>query len=114
MPRSTEQVFLDHINALSTGDFPALLADYAGDTVLMTMDGVCIGVDGVRGWFMSTLAANPNFKFNPTGYRVQDDYVIATWSGESDVATIPQGVDTFVIRDDRIRLQTLWFTATPK
>ena len=29
MARSTEQVFLDHINALSKGDFPALLADYA-------------------------------------------------------------------------------------
>ena len=32
--RSTEQVFQDHMSALSNGDLPALIPDYAGDAVL--------------------------------------------------------------------------------
>ena len=30
------------------------------------------------------------------------------WKAESDVATVPYGVDTFVIHDDKIKLQTVW------
>lgn len=35
--RSTEQVFQDHMRALLNGDFPALMADYADDAILMTI-----------------------------------------------------------------------------
>jgi hypothetical protein len=56
----------------------------------------------------------PNAKLSDTGHLVHGDLVLVTWTGVSDVATIPQGVDTFVIRDDRIQLQTIWFTVVPK
>ena len=40
--------------------------------------------------------------------------LLLKWSAESDVAKMPQGVDTFIIRDDKIQRQTMWFTAVPK
>ncbi len=114
MARSTEQVFQDHSTALLKADFPALMADYADDAVFMTMQGACVGKAAIQGWFVSTLTANPHMKLTLTGHEVHDDYVLVTWTAVSDVASIPQGVDTFVIRDDRIRLQTVWFAAIPK
>jgi len=58
--------------------------------------------------FLKVYTHNPELLCNPAIWH------IFIWPAESDVATISQGVDTFVIRDDRIRLQTMWFTATPK
>jgi ketosteroid isomerase-like protein len=114
MARSTEQVLQHHDQALLKGDFRALMADYADDAVLMTMEGACVGKAAIQEWFAQALSALPNGKLTVTGHIVQGDFVLLTWTGVSDVATIPYGVDTFVIHDDKIRLQTVWFTAVPK
>jgi hypothetical protein len=114
MARSTEQVFLDHMRALANGDFPALMADYADDAVLMTLEGACAGKAEIAQWFISTTTANPNLVLTPKGYTVHGDVVLLNWGGEGEVASIPHGVDTFVIKDDQIRLQTVWFAVTLK
>jgi len=90
------------------------MADYADDAVLMTMDGVFVGTAAIQDFFVNALSAMPNLKLSATGVKVHGDWVLCTWTGESDVASIPNGVDTFVIRDDRIRLQTACFTIVPK
>ncbi len=114
MTRSTEQVFEDHKNAILTADFPKLIADYADDAVLMTMDGTFIGKDAIQGFFQNlfTVQPNPVVTFRKT--VVEDDTLLLEWSAESDVAKMPQGVDTFIIRDDKIQRQTMWFTVEPK
>lgn len=114
MARSTEQVLQDHVTALQSGDFAALMADYADDAMLMTMDAACVGKEAVQGWFASALGSMPNARVWFTGNRIEGEYALVTWAGDSDVASISQGVDTFVITGDKIRLQTVWFTATPK
>ncbi len=114
MARSTEQVFLDHTKALLSGDFANLMADYAEDAVLMTMDGPCAGKMAIGEWFGQTLSAYPDLKLSITSHRVHGDYVLVTWTGESGAMTVPHGVDTFVIRDDRIRLQTVWMDIVPR
>ncbi len=114
MARSTEEVWLHHIDALANGDFASLMDDYADDAVLMTLNDTCSGKGEIQQWFVSTITANPNLKLTHAAHSVYGDNVLATWTGESDVGTIPHGADTFVIRDDRIRLQTIWFTMIPK
>jgi hypothetical protein len=114
MARSTEQVFQHHSTSLDSGDLAALMADYADDAVLMTMDGAHVGKAAIQAFFVNTLSAMPNVKLMLTGHIVHGDYVLVTWTGVSDVATIPQGVDTFVIHDDKIRLQTAWFAVVAK
>ncbi len=114
MARSTEQVFEDHKNALLTGDFPKLISDYADDAVLVTIDGTFVGKDAIQDAFQNLYASHPNARLAYRKTVVRDDTILAQWSGESDVATIPQGVDTFIIQDDRIQRQTSWFTLVEK
>ena len=114
MARSTEEVFKDHKNAILTGDFPKLMADYADDSVLMTMDGTFVGKEAIQGFFQNLFAAHPNVRVSFGKQVVEDDMLLMEWSAVSDVATFEPGVDTFVIRDDKIRRQTMWFVMTPK
>jgi hypothetical protein len=114
MVRSTELIFQDHMRALLNGDFPALMADYADDAILMTMDGPNVGKAAIQQYFINSLSAMPNTKLSPGGHVVHGDYVLLNWTGVSDVATVPHGVDTFVIQDDKIRLQTVCFMVIPK
>ena len=62
MARSTEQVLNDHLRAISTGDFPALMADYADDAVLMTMDGANVGKEAIGAYFINGLSASAQFQ----------------------------------------------------
>ena len=114
MTRSTEQVYQDHLRALHDGDLLALMADYADDAILMTMVGASPGKAAIQAWFVEMLTSMPNVNIVPGEYTVHGEIVMATWSAVSDVATVPQGVDTFVIHDDRIWLQTIWYTIVPK
>jgi ketosteroid isomerase-like protein len=114
MARSTEQVFEDHKNAILNADFPKLMADYADDAVLMTIDGTFVGKDAIQGFFQDLFASQPNPRVNFRKYVVEGDTLLLEWSAESDVAKMPQGVDTFIIQDDKIQRQTMWFTVVPK
>jgi hypothetical protein len=114
MARSTEQVFEDHKQAILTGDFPKLIADYAEDAVLMTTGGTFVGQEAIQDFFQNLFAAHPNVRVSFDKQLVEDDIVLLEWSAESDVAKFEPGVDTFVIRDDKIRRQTMWFVMAPK
>jgi hypothetical protein len=114
MTRTTDQVLLHHRDALLNGDFPALMADYADDAVLLTMDSAFAGKAAIQGFFVNSMSSLPNLKLSFTGHVVHGDLVLVTWTGDSDVATIPHGADTFIIQDDKIRRQTVWFTVAPK
>ncbi len=114
MARSTEQVFQDHVRAHLEGDLSAMLANYADDAVLMAMDGARVGKAAIQEYLVVTLSALHDAQLTPTGHKVQGDFVLFTWSGVSEAATIPYGVDTFVIHDDKIQLETVWFTIVPK
>jgi ketosteroid isomerase-like protein len=115
MARTTEEVYLDHVSALGSGDFGKLLDDYADDAVLMTLNMSFTGKEGVAAFFQGVMEAYPGLVITAGPYAVSGDYLLATWSAESDVATVDAGVDTFVVHDDRIQLQTVWFpTPVPK
>ena len=114
MARTTEQIFQDHMKALLNGDLPALMADYADDAVLMTMDGANVGKAAIQEYFVNALSAMSDAKMSLTGHIVHGDFVLVTWTAVSDVATVPHGVDTFVVHDDKIQLQTIWLTIVPK
>jgi len=112
--RSTAQVFEDHKKAILNGDFPKLIADYADDAVLMTTQGSFIGQAAIQSFFQNLFAAHPNVQVHFGHQVLEDDMLLLEWSAESDAAVFEPGVDTFVIRDDQIQRQTMWFVMTPK
>lgn len=114
MPRSTEEVFKDHLALAQSGDVETDIArNYAPDCVLLTSFGTFAGHDGVRAaaqLLESQLGAS------------QYEYQTVVWSGEmaflewtatSDRATIPDGADSFLIQDGLIRAMTIHYSVQP-
>jgi ketosteroid isomerase-like protein len=115
MARTTEEVYLEHLSALGSGDFARLLADYADDAVLMTLDRSFTGKEGVAAFYQGVMEAFPGLVITAGPYVVSGDHHLAAWSADSDVATVDAGIDTFMVHDGTIRLQTVWFpTPVPK
>jgi uncharacterized protein (TIGR02246 family) len=114
MARSTEQVFQDHMAALASADMTKLMADYADDAVLLLLDGSFVGKEAIQAFFEGALQGMPNLEFSSGGVAVEGDTLLVRWSAESDTVSIPEAVDTFVIRDDRIQRQTAWTKMVPK
>lgn len=117
MARSTEQVFQDHVKAHlkahADGDFAAMMVNYADDAVLMTIDSVKVGKAAIQEYIAEVTLAMPDAKMLPLEHNVHGDFVLFTWDGVTDAMTV-HGVDTFVIHDDKIQLETVWFTIIPK
>jgi ketosteroid isomerase-like protein len=113
MARSTEQVFQEHVAALMSGDVEAIMADYAPEAFLLAPQGVFAGLEAIRGYFEYAVANMPNPKMDLVGMQVHDDAVLCAWTATFDAGSIPDGVDSFVIRDDRICMQTCWMTVVP-
>jgi len=90
------------------------MADYADDAVLMTMDGANVGKEAIGAYFINGASMLPNFRITSSQAQTVGDVVLMSWTADSDVATIPHGLDTFVIRDDKIVAQTVWNTIAPK
>ncbi|MHB1317588.1 MAG: nuclear transport factor 2 family protein [Anaerolineae bacterium] len=114
MARSTEQVFQDHVAALLRGDVEAIMLDYAPEAFLLAPQGVFAGLEAIRGYFSHAVANMPNPRMDLVGMQVHDDLVLCAWTATFDTGSIPNGVDSFVIRDDRIHRQTCWMSVVPK
>jgi ketosteroid isomerase-like protein len=113
MARSTKQVFDDHMAALESGDISKIMADYADDAILISPSGALVGKAAIQAAFENMIQGSPNIKF--TGQDiVEGDTLLTIWSAQCDTATMPQGMDTFVIRDGKIQRQTAWFVVNPK
>jgi len=112
--RSTQEVFDNHRDAMLALDFERLMADYADDSILLTLDGAFVGREAIQGFFAGMLENFPNITIAFERIAVEDDTVLIQWSADSDVARFPTGVATFIIRDDRIRRQGEWFIVEPK
>ena len=114
MARTTEQVLQHHRAALAGGDAAALMEDYAADAVLMTTEGAKVGTAAIAGFLVHMQKILPNLKITSTGTIVHGEVVLTAWKADSDAGTVPHGVDTIVIRDDKIRIQTVWYTIMAK
>ena len=113
MARSTKQVVDDHTAAIESGDISKVVADYADDAIVITPEGALVGKQAIQAGFTQMLQGFPNMKFTSQNV-VEGDTLLTFWSAECDTATFPQGVDTFIIREDKIQRQTAWFVVTPK
>jgi ketosteroid isomerase-like protein len=114
MTRTTQQVFDAHQAAFNPVNLEKLMADYADDAIMLTLDGAAVGKEAVRGLFEHLFKTFPNVKVSFEKTAVEGDTFLLQWSGESDVATFPHGVATFIVRDGLIQRQTEWFVVVPK
>lgn len=102
-----EAVFQRHWDAVQSGDFDLIAADYAADARLMQPNQVHIGHAGCRAFFEALFADLAGFAARQESVTVKGDAVLLTWSGSHEDGRTAEGVDTFVISDDLIHVQTL-------
>jgi len=76
MARSTQKVLEDHGMALASGDMDKLLADYAEDAIILTLDGSFVGKEAIRAFFEGSAASMPNLKITPGGLAVEGDTLV--------------------------------------
>ena len=107
------QVFDHHAKVLADGDIWGIVGDYAEDAVYIDSDGVVCGKDGIRRAFVKLLGDLPEaqWEFKTT---LADDVVLLRWTAVSPHTRVDDGVDTFVVNNGLIRVQTVSYTLQHK
>jgi ketosteroid isomerase-like protein len=107
MPRTPEEVFHHHAQALGAGDLDEIVADYSDDAVFITPSGVRTGRDGVREGFSVLLGDVPNAAWELKTQIYDGDILFLEWAATAAKTRVEDGVDTFIFRDGQIRAQTV-------
>src|SRR5690606_5305284 len=105
--RTPTQVIQEHQDALRAGDINKAMCDYAPLARVLTADGVDIGRDEIQASFMNLVNLFGGAMPNTTGIHATGDVVMVNWEVHTPIASIPDGVDTFVIRFGQIQYQTV-------
>ena len=110
MTRTPEEVFRHHAQALGAGNLDEIVADYADDAFFVTPAGVKRGKDGIREAFTQLLADVPNAAWDLKTQIYEDDVLFLEWAADAGATFVEDGIDTFVFRDGRTRVQTVRYT----
>jgi len=106
--RSTIEVLEDHLKRRRRGDIDGdLECNYAPDIILLCEQGVLRGHDVVRNSAKALADQLPEAVFEFSLKRIEGEHALLEWNARSENAHVEFGVDTFVIRDGRIVLQTV-------
>lgn len=113
--RTTTDVLEDHLRRRAEGDLEGDLAhNYAEEIVLLCKDGVFQGCDAIRESAERLGLQIPNARFEYTSTQTHGENGFLEWRAESDDVVVNDGADSYVIRDGRIRVQTIHYTPVPK
>jgi hypothetical protein len=83
--------------------------NYAGDVVLLCEHGVLKGHAAIRDSAKALADQLPDALYEFPLKQIHGEHVLLQWSARSVNARVDLGVDTFVIRDGRIVLQTVFY-----
>ena len=114
MPRTPEEVFQHHAQALGAGDLDEIVADYSDDAVYINPSGVLRGLEGIRAAFTQLLADVPNAAWDLKTQIYDGDVLFLEWAADAAATRVEDGIDTFVFRDGLIRVQTIRYTLQHK
>lgn len=113
-PRTPQEVFAHHGQALAAGDLDEIVADYADDSFVITPAGIARGKEGIRQLFVKLLDDIPNSLWDLKTQIFEGDILFLEWTANSAVSRVDDGVDTFVFRDGTIWAHTVRYTPHPK
>ncbi len=106
---ATKDVLHHHLAALGAGDVNEILKDYTDDSLLITADGTIRGLGPLREAFTAFfggLFAPGTYEFTMDAEHVEGEVAFITWHAVCASFDIPLGVNTFVVRDGKIAVQT--------
>lgn len=110
--RTPEQVLEDHRAALAAGDLDAVACNYASDAVVISDGGIDVGHDEIRASlefflvFFGGVQPVVTQQITTEMPRNKDHMVRLLFTFDAPCVSIPDGVDTYIIRDGQIQAQT--------
>ncbi|HEX7063230.1 MAG TPA: nuclear transport factor 2 family protein [Woeseiaceae bacterium] len=114
--RSTEAVFLDHLERAQNGDLEGDIArNLSPDCVLLTTYGNFFGHEGVRAaaaLLGRQLGPEQHYVYHTTTWH--GEVAFLEWTADTAVASVPDGADSFLIRDGKIVAMTIHYSVRPK
>ncbi len=111
--RTPQQVFEHHVQALGAEDVAATVMDYAETARVITPSGITQGKDAIGKLFAGLFRTLPKAKWGVKTTYV-DNILFLEWTADSALASVTDGVDTFIFKDGMIETQTVRFTPVPK
>jgi hypothetical protein len=110
LPRSTEEVFEDHLRLRVEGRLEDdLRRNYAEDVVLLTVNSNACGHDAIRMSADRLREQLPQSRFEFIKKQVNGRFAMLVWRATSARFSAVDGADGFVIEDGLIRLQTIHY-----
>jgi ketosteroid isomerase-like protein len=106
---ATKDVLDHHLAAFGAGDVDEILKDYTDDSRLITANGTIVGLGPLREaftGFFGGLFAPGTYEFTLDAERIEGEVAFITWHATCASSDIPLGVDTFLVRDGKIVVQT--------
>jgi hypothetical protein len=102
---STESTLTHHLRAFGEG-IESIMSDFTEESVVFTPDGQLHGLEQIRALFDGFLHGPPELlkAMTVTRQDVQGDVAYLLWKAEP---FIPFAADTFLIRNDKILVQTI-------
>ena len=92
------------------GDMNDIVSDHAHDALFITNAGILHGREGVREGFTKIFADLPNAQFDVRTRILEGDVIFLEWAATATGSRADDGVETFLVRDGEIVLQTVHYT----
>ena len=109
--RSPREVFEDHLALAQEGELEKdLERNYATDSVLLTNYGVFHGREGMKQAAELLEQQLPGGNYNYKLKLCHDELCFLHWTGKSEVSVIPDGADSYLIKDGKIKVQTIYYS----
>jgi len=109
---STQTTFEHHLQAFAEG-VDAIMRDYTDASVILTPDGPLRGTEAVRSFFHNFLTNSPPELLRAmtlVHHAVEGEIAYVVWKAGP---FIPMAADTFLIRGDKILVQTVTLFTPP-
>ena len=113
--RTTEEVFLDHLELRKLGRLEQdIKRNYDEHVLIVSNVGTFYGHDGVRhsAHLLGLLLPTIKYKFDTLLIRGQ--IAFEEWEAEASRVEVHHGIDAFVISDGKIKVQTIWYESQPR
>jgi hypothetical protein len=113
--RTTQEVLQDHLALAQRGDVDTDIArNFHTECVLMTTYGIFRGHDGVRKAAELLTRQMGEGGYNYINESWHEELAFLEWTADTDRASIPDGADSYWIKDGLIRAMTIHYSVRDK
>jgi hypothetical protein len=108
--RTTEEVFLDHLELRKLGRLEDdIKRNYADDVMIISNVGTFFGHEGVRNSAHLLRVLLPTLKYKFDTLLIRGCIAFEEWEAQARDVEVHDGIDAFVMHGGKIKIQTIWY-----